>query len=721
MYWFLYRDFFDGRWFFYNGKEETLKYTVDPDEARRWYDRTRAYQTKIEYTKYRGKKVQMTLPLYQLRDDEIYEEQDEDKEFLKFITSWVLAPKTEQSLIKFMEHYSLWKNWLFYEVEQKRELSNSNMFALQCMKDVILWIIRLSPLQISVGKDDDNKMKTKYMEWELWDDFEVEYEVYWEKKKTKVFWVYSTKVIQAMYPESNFNWHPLQRWQRHSKLYSWEVTYIVWARSSGKSMSESADWAVYLLKEVTSKDERIQEFSVQYHWLSQMWNQPYINYVRNWYRNLIDLDNFCKFDSKLQQISILDENRKRTIDFMTTQQQDPARGRRSRNIKIDEADFMDWRTVQTVVWANPNAIITMISTISPDSKAWEFYKRWKDAFLKMKDYEPIEVLIDDIWTKYWFDKARSREDYRDMIEEWVFEAARREFFDRRPVVALHYTIDDLETMNDAEKEAMIRKSLEAGWEDYMLAELYGEYTWNDTIFPLEWKITEKVPEIYDTVVLWYDEADDFDYPWLCAMGISWNNIYVDATWRLPSDFESRVKQLKELIAFYRWKSKWGRVAFTIDITRWPAMGRELLTYGIPQDMQIKWTSWSWYNPWITHKVSKDWMIKTAKTDFFIRNTFFISEECNWKDWLVEELKDYKKFGKKYYGQKKKKDDQVSAMLLAMYYIKYTFWKLFVSDELVRANVNPSWITEADRLWAEKYWKYKDERWETLKFLKHSIF
>ena len=30
---------------------------------------------------------------------------------------------------------------------------------------------------------------------------------------------------------------------------------------------------------------------------------------------------------------------------------------------------MDWKTVQTVVGANPNATITMISTISVDSKA----------------------------------------------------------------------------------------------------------------------------------------------------------------------------------------------------------------------------------------------------------------------------------------------------------------------------------------------------------------
>ena len=254
---------------------------------------------------------------------------------------------------------------------------------------------------------------------------------------------------------------------------------------------------------------------------------------------------------------------------------------------------MDWKTVQTVVGANPNAIVTMISTISVESKAWEFYKRWKDAFIKMKDYEPIDVLIDDIWHKYGFDKAESREDYFRMIDEGIFDKARREFFDRRPVVALHYTIDDLETMTDAEKNAMISKSIEAGWEDYMLAELYWEYSGSDVLFPMEGKIATQMPSRYDYVVLGYDEADDFDYPWLCAMWVIGDDIYVDATWRLPSDIESRVRQLKDIQSYYKSIANNQRVPFVIDITRWPAMGRELAMYGIPQDMQTKWTSWTW--------------------------------------------------------------------------------------------------------------------------------
>lgn len=676
----------------------------------------------IEIKRYWDKKIKIKLPI----DETWYDTQswlpdwvEVDKDFDLFITSWALPPKTEQVLQRFMKDYILWTNWFFYKQKRESELSNANLFALQCMKDVILWIIRLSPLKIPVGKDEENKMNTKFMEWDLWEDIDIEYEVNGIKKKTTCFGIYSPKVIQAMYPESNFNGHPLQRWQRESKLYGWEITYIVWPRWWGKSMSESADGAVYLLKEVTSRDEKIQEFSIQYHWLSQMGNQPYINYIRNGYRNLIDLDNFCRFDSKLQQISILDGNKKRTIDFMTTGQQDPARGRRSRNIKVDEADYMDWKTVQTVVGANPNAIVTMVSTISVDSKAWEFYKRWKDAFVKMKEYEPIEVVLDDIRHKYWFDKARSRQDYFDMIDNGIFDRARREFFDRRPVVALHYTIDDLESMTEPEKRAMISKSVEAWWEDYMLAELYWEYSWTDELFPMEWKIATQMPRMYDTVVLWYDEADDFDYPWLCAIWIVWEEMYVDATWRLPSDIESRVKQLKDIIAFYKSKSTTQRVPFCIDITRWPAMWRELTMYGIPQDMQIKRTAWTWYNPWMVHKVSKEWIIKTARTDFFARTNFYINPECQWEWGLIEEIDNYKKSGKKFFGQKKKKDDQVSAMLLALYYIRYTYNNLFVSQSLTQQSTY--WMSQAEIERAKKYGRKVDERAEALLNLNRTIF
>lgn len=676
----------------------------------------------IEIKRYWDKKIKIKLPL-----DETWYDTNSwlpdwvqvDKDFDLFITSWALPPKTEQVLQRFMKDYVLWTNWFFYRQKRGNALSNANLFALQCMKDVILWIIRLSPLKIPVGKDEDNKMNTKFMEWDLWEDVEIEYEVNWVTKKTTCFGIYSPKVIQAMYPESNFNWHPLQRWQRESKLYGWEITYIVWPRWWGKSMSESADGAVYLLKEITSRDEKIQEFSIQYHGLSQMGNQPYINYIRNGYRNLIDLDNFCRFDTKLQQISILDWNKKRTIDFMTTGQQDPARGRRSRNIKVDEADYMDWKTVQTVVGANPNAIVTMISTISVDSKAWEFYKRWKDAFVKMKEYEPIEVVLDDIRHKYWFDKARSRQDYFDMIDNGIFDRARREFFDRRPVVALHYTIDDLESMSEAEKKAMISKSVEAWWEDYMLAELYWEYSWTDILFPMEWKIATQMPRMYDTVVLWYDEADDFDYPWLCAIGIVWEEIYVDATRRLPSDIESRVKQLKDIIAYYKSRSTTQRVPFVIDITRWPAMWRELAMYWISQDMQIKRTAWTWYNPWMIHKVSKEWIIKTARTDFFARTNFYINPDCQGEWGLIEEIENYKKSGKKFFGQKKKKDDQVSAMLLALYYIRYTYNNLFISQALTQQSTY--WMTQAEIEWAKKYGRAVDERAEALLNLNRTIF
>ena len=216
-YWFLYREYFEGRGFFFDWRQENLKYTINPEEAARWYNRTKEASKKVEMVRYWDRKVSVLLPL----DTTEYHSAswmpdwvDVDTNFDLFIASGALPPKTEQVLQRFMKDYVLGTNGFFYKQKRESAMSNSNLFALQCMKDVILWIIRLSPLQIPVGKDDENKLATKYMEWDLGEDIEVEYEVQWEKKRTTCFGIYSPKVIQAMYPESDFNGHPLQRWQR---------------------------------------------------------------------------------------------------------------------------------------------------------------------------------------------------------------------------------------------------------------------------------------------------------------------------------------------------------------------------------------------------------------------------------------------------------------------------------------------------------------------------
>ncbi|MBO7716576.1 MAG: hypothetical protein J6S85_23625 [Methanobrevibacter sp.] len=45
------------------------------------------------------------------------------------------------------------------------------------MKDIILGIFRVTPLKIPAGKNKKNLGKTEYVEWDIGEDFAIEYDV----------------------------------------------------------------------------------------------------------------------------------------------------------------------------------------------------------------------------------------------------------------------------------------------------------------------------------------------------------------------------------------------------------------------------------------------------------------------------------------------------------------------------------------------------------------
>jgi len=62
---------------------------------------------------------------------------------------------------------------------------------------------------------------------------------------------------------------------------------------------------------------------------------------------------------------------------------------------------------------------------------------------------------------------------------------RAEFIQRRPEVALHYTMDDVEFLTEEQKDAQVNRVLNARGYDYMLAEYYGEYSTDQTVFNVD--------------------------------------------------------------------------------------------------------------------------------------------------------------------------------------------------------------------------------------------
>lgn len=716
MYGRVYKDWDNDRGLFYNGDKMNLKYTLDPKEAEERYEKTKKYTVSVNIKRPPDLEIPIQVPLW----TDLNWKKDIDTGFLSFITKGVVSTRMEFILSRFMDNYHLDKEWIFHrrEEEDKSALdSTRNVLALCMMKDIILWIFRVTPIKIPAGKNKKNFGKTEFVEWDIWEDFSIEYEVQGTKYKTNLFWVYKPKLFEAMLADTGrqFNGFCLQNWQLMVRLLSGWVTYVIWPRWGWKSLYINGDSAGYLLKEITDSNERIQEFSVLYMGLSQKQNAPYMVYSQQMLNNLIDLPSFCNKLPDSTGLYIIDWDKQRKLEYVTTNQNDPTRSRRTRKFVWDEADYLDWDYVGTAM-ATADSLVTLISTIWPDTQAWHFYQGWLNAYKNQREYEPIDVLIHDIWIKYWMHLCTSRKDYLKKIKNWDFEKMRAEFIQRRPEVALHFTMDDVEFLTEEQKNAQVIRVLNARGYDYMLAEYYGEYSTDQTVFNIEW-VQLACPGDCDYWVVGYDEADTFDNPGLCVLWVKDWKYYIKETHNLAKESNERFATMKKIIQDY--KNKWKPVYLVLDASRGWAAARELWMLWMPCDMLIKWTGNVTYQPWARHNVGKQWCIEMIRSSFFDTNIIHIDPACYGEWGLVEELWHFKKYKSSARGEKKKHDDQVSGMMLVLYFAWF-------HDQLATKDVAKIWNMKssqqiAEELRAEKYQKPTDTTEQFLFNLKSGLF
>lgn len=716
MYGRLYKDRDNDRWFCYDGNEQNLKYTLEPKEAKEWYEKNKKYMVLVNIKRPPDLEIPVQIPLW----TDLNWKKDIDTNFLSFITKGAVSTRMEFILSRFMDKYHLDKDWIFHRREQEDKSaleSTRNVLALCMMKDIILGIFRVTPIRIPAGKDKKNLGKTEYIEWDIWEDFSIEYEVQGEKYKTNLFWVYKPKLFEAMLADTwrQFNWFCLQNWQMMVWLLSGWVTYVIWPRWWGKSLYINWDSAGYLLKEITDSNERIQEFSVLYMGLSQKQNAPYMVYSQQMLNNLIDLPSFCNKLPDSTGLYILDWDKQRKLEYVTTNQNDPTRSRRTRKFVWDEADYLDWDYVWTAM-ATADSLVTLISTIGPNTQAWNFYQGWLNAYKNQREYEPIDVLIHDIWTKYGMHLCKSRQDYIKKIKNWDFEKMRAEFIQRRPEVALHFTMDDVEFLTEEQKTAQVVRVLNARGYDYMLAEYYWEYSTDQTVFNIEW-VQLACPWDCDYWVVGYDEADTFDNPWLCILWCKDWKYYIKETYNLAKESNERFAKMKSVIQDLKNKQK--PVYLVLDASRGWAAARELWMLWMPVDMLIKWTWNVTYQPWARHNVGKAWCIEMIRSSFFDTNLIHIDPACYGEWGLVEELSHFKKWKASARGEKKKHDDQVSGMMLVLYFAWFHD-QLWTKDVLKIGNQKSN-AQIAEELWAERYQKTQDTTEDFLYNLKSWLF
>lgn len=716
MYWFVYKDWDNSRWLFYNWERVNLKYCLDAKEAEEWREKNKKFMVTVTIKRPPDLDIPVNIPLWTNK----LNVGDRDTNFLTFITKGNVNTRMEFILSKFMDSYHLWKDWIFYrrEVEDVSALNSTrNILALCMMKDIILWQFRVTPIKIPKWRNKKDLQRMEYIDWDIWEDFSIDYEVQWQKYRTNLFGVYKPKLFEAMLADTwkTFNWFCLQHWQMMVWLLSGWVTYVIWPRWWGKSLYINGDSAGYLLKEITDSNEKIQEFSVLYMGLSQKQNAPYMVYSQQMLNNLIDLPSFCNKLPDNTGLYILDWDKQRKLEYVTTNQNDPTRSRRTRKFVWDEADYLDWDYVWTAM-STADSLVTLISTIWPNTQAWHFYQWWLNAYKTQRDYEPIDVLIHDIWIKYWLDICKSRKDYIRKIKNWDFEKMRAEFIQRRPEVALHFTMDDVEFLTEEQKQAQVTRVLNARGYDYMLAEYYGEYSTDQTVFNIDW-VQLQCPGDCDYWVVGYDEADTYDNPWLCILWAKDWKYYIKETYNLAKESNERFAKMKQVIQDLKNTTK--PVYLVLDASRWWAAARELWMLWMPVDMLIKWTGNITYQPWARHNVGKAWCIEMIKTSFFDSNLIYIDPSCYWEGGLIEELSHFKKWRASARWEKKKHDDQVSGMMLVLYFA--WFHDQLATKDVIKMGPQKTNQQLAEEYWAERYQRQEDTTEDFLNNLKNWLF
>ena len=663
MFWFVYRNFYDHRWLFYDWDEKNLRYCYDPSEAKVRWDAFGKYQTSVVMKRPPNKEVVIKFPLAP----------DEKRIPAMVVHDWIRNTKMETKLQtvlnQFLDLYEISDEGVFRPREINEDVTLSNMSRLQNIRDVMEGIFRVNPVKVRAS-EDKNTGKVKYTERsDMINSIEdMSYYVQWTEHKTNLYWVYTPAVREAIFPESNFNGHTLQWRQRDAMLNRGKITCIVAPRAAGKSMLLTLFAGWYAMKDMITKEERNRPFIIHYFGLSKEANNQVAAYIKMMMKKLIQHDKVVNWQKSYNRLTFYDGKHERVIQFKSQYEEGVGRGERPNLVILDEAARLSNEVYKTAIGTD-EAAIYCISTIDYETKKNWFYDLFLECQKRQREYIPIDQCIHKIWTKYDMDKVRTEEEFRNKVEEGVIDAMREDLFLERPMVGLRYTIDDIETKTDRQKEEIIRRAMQQG-EDYVLAEYYGEYADQWVEFNYEGLLENIMPKIYDHVVVWFDNGGIYDRPAIVAIGIVDWMAYIFASKQVDNDKIKRYEQIKEELENFSRFSREKRVHLVADVSGNHDGAIQYLEEKIGYlDLGIYYTGWESAKKKgpIEHVVGKKHLVNLTKTEFFRKANVLISAELGYDGWLLDELSRFKLKENKKYEAVTGKDDQVNAMMMALYY------------------------------------------------------
>ncbi len=666
---FLYRNFLESKWCFYNGKD--TKWLYNEEEAKEWYSHISKNMQKIKIKRPPNKIIEIQLPISDV-------ECEEDKSLFDLIWDTKTEPRMAYVVNQILEEYYYWVDKCFHKRAAKKDIEWSEFWVLFAMREAIDWITRTSPIKIRASVEKETQ-KVSFVDWNISQN--VKWAVFpymWKKYTTDLYWVYTSKFRDAMFPDSDFWWFALQKRQRDFFIKRWRITVVMCSRWWGKSQWSTAFAATYLFKELNIKHEYWRPFLIVYGWLSKEANLQVVQYMLASAKKLTTNKNVLKWNAQDQTLTLYDWHNERKIKFVSQWQEWVwFRWLRPHLVVLDEAARLD-KEMFTVAAGTAEAQIVLISTIDYTDRRKGFWWLFVEAQKKQKDYRDVYELIAELWIKHGMHKITTQEEYEKAVAKWVLTTMRDELWAERPIVWLKYTIDDIEYLSDAEKQRLIETSM-MDWEDKCLAEYYSEYAESATVFNTEWLLESKLPPSFEMISLWFDEAEEHDNPAVVIAWVSWKMTYILHSEILnKDDYVKRYERINELMRDFQKKTS-RPILFWQDLTRtqqlWMRETTELVRepdYPIlytPSQSNEEKRKRPFYMIW------KRRLVTMVQEEYFKKWIIMFDWDLNTDWWLIEEISNFK-YGNKWKIEwaKKKPDDQVNAMMVALFALRQWYIK-----------------------------------------------
>lgn len=668
---FLYRNFLESKWCFFNGKD--TKWLYSEEESKERYNKVWKFFKTINIKRPPNRVIEIQLPI-----------SSEECEEEMFLSNFLIENKVEPRMVyvvnQILDDYYYWVDYCFHKRKEKKEVDLTDFWVLFTMREIIDWISRTSPIKVRAFTEKETQ-KVWFVDWNISQNVRwASFPYLWQRYTTDFYWIYASRFRDAMFPNSDFNWFALQRWQRDMFIKRWRITVVMCMRWWGKSFSNTSAVATYLHKELNMSHEYNRPFLIVYWGISKEANLQVVEYIRAMAKSLTTNKNILKRDKWEQILTLYDGHNERKIKFVSQGQEwSWFRWLRPHLVVLDEAARLD-KEMFTVAAGTSEAQIVLISTVDyRDRRNW-FYSLYMDAVKKQRDYKDVYELIAETRIKFWMNKIKSQEEYEKAVRDWIIDKMRDYYWKQRPIVGLKYTIDDVEYLTQDQKDRLIETSM-LDWEDKCLAEYYSEYAVSQDVFDTEWLLESKIPDRFDLITCWYDEAEKVDNPAIVFAWINNTKTYIIHSEILDkTDYLKKYERINYLLRSYQQKTS-RPILFAMDLTRvqdWWL--REISAFVREPDYPIQYTS-SQQDKIVRKRpyylIGKRRLVTLSQEEFFKKSWIIFSWDLDVEWWLIEEISHFKYWNRwKIQWEKNMPDDQVNAMMMAL----FVMYQAYIKDK-----------------------------------------